>query len=65
MRIYRVRFVLAGEDHARDTYIHADNVEEAVKKLTSRFASEPKEIHIESIDEDHGKFIVGSEEQTF
>ena len=65
MKIYRVRFVLAGEDHSRETYIYAQHVEEAMNKLAGRFPGEPKEIYIESIDEDHGKFIIGSEEQTF
>ena len=65
MKVYRVRFVLAGEDHTRETYIHARDAEEALKKLGDRFPGEPREIHIESIEKHHGKFIIGSEEQVF
>ena len=62
---YRVCFILPGEDHLHDTYIHAQDVEEALKKLASRFPGEPKEIQIESINESHGTFVIGSEDQTF
>ena len=58
-------FVLAGHASLHTTYIHAANTDEALRKLANRFPREPHEIHIESIDEDHGTFIVGSEEKDF
>jgi hypothetical protein len=30
-----------------------------------RFPGEPREIHIEPIAEDHGKFVIGTEERDF
>ena len=65
MKIYRVRFVLANEDRIHDTYIHAAHAKEALQKLADRFPYEPRQIQIESVDENHGKFIIGSEEKTF
>lgn len=65
MLVYRVKFVLAGNEASHTTYIHAANAREAIRKLADRFPREPHEIHIESVDEDHGRFIVGSEERDF
>jgi hypothetical protein len=65
MQVYKVNFVLAAENTTHTTYIHAANAKEALQKLADRFPGEPREIHAESITEDHGKFVIGAEEQDF
>ena len=64
MQIYRVKFVLANTP-LHTTYIHSASAKEAVGKLADRFPGEPREIRIASINEDHGKFVIGSEERDF
>ena len=65
MQVYRVIFVLAGHSSLHTTYIHAANTKEALRKLAERFPREPREIHVELIEEDHGKFVIGAEERDF
>jgi len=65
MQVYKVNFVLAAENTVHTTYIHATNAKDSLQKLSERFPGEPREIHIESIAEDHGKFVIGAEERDF
>lgn len=66
MRVYRVQFTIIGEwDDTHTTYIHAGTPDEALQKLTNRFPAKAKDIHVVSIHEDHGEFVIGSEERQF
>ena len=62
MQVYRVTFVPAKHSSLHTTCIHAASTADALRKLAERF---PREIHVESIDEDRGRFILGSEERDF
>jgi len=64
-RVYKVRYVLAEDSSVHTTYLYADDVQEALDKLAHRFSSEPREIYIESIHEDHGQFVIGADEMEF
>ena len=65
-RVYQVRFAIPGKwDDTRTTYIHATTPDEALHKLAERFPARADEIHVVSINEDHGEFVVGSEERKF
>jgi hypothetical protein len=63
MNVYRVRYGLAADPSVHTAYLYAPNPKEATRKLVDRF---PKEsIHIASIEEEHGTFVIGSEEWDF
>ena len=63
MAVFKIVYVLALADTLHTTYIQAHSPAHAALKLVKRFPSEPREIVVRSIEEQHGEFVIGEEER--
>ena len=63
MAVFKIIYVLAANDALHTTYVQAHNPAHAALKLAKRFPAEPPEIMVKSIEEQHGEFVIGSEER--
>src|SRR5215471_7867585 len=63
MAVFKIIYVLAANDALHTTYIQAHSPAHAALKLAKRFPSEPPEILVRSIEEQHGEFVIGEEER--
>ena len=64
-QVYRVDYLVRGENRDRRSYVYANDQDHAVARLVERFAAQNHTIEITSIHVEHGDFVVGAEDVTF